>query len=378
MAQHAQPATQRRPGVAHRVAAVGDLAGGGRQQRRQDREQRGLAGAVRPEQADDLAGVAVEGNLGEGPATAKVPADVCGGQACEVDAHAPTGSSIQLAHHALELRDQRFAPGRIAVVVDSTLAALLLERQEVGVQLLAALLQLRFALRRLPGEAQVQPDDEHDDPEADADVAHDGAVVRQAAQVQRQGVAGVDAAAGGHEKRRAARIGLLLLRELRRRNLQIADFLGSDEELLDRGRQRLRQRHAVAAIRDAEAHLHLRRPGRERPVDPQPIALQRRQRRRTLHRARAGGHLRQIDHQRPAGIDRRPRAVDDVEQIEDLEVIVLELDDDARLAAEYDDALARGLPGAFFGCGLLARRRRGNPRDERDPHATLGRHWKRL
>ncbi len=59
--------------------------------------------------------------------------------------------------------------------------------------------------------------------------------------------------------------------------------------------------------------------------------------------------------ERAADIDRRARVVDDLEQVEHREVVVLVLDDDARLGSDLDDARPRRFLRRGFGCGLLLR-----------------------
>ena len=70
------------------AAAVEHLAGRRGGQRRENGEQRGFARAVRTEQADDLAGAAVERHARQRPAAPEIPAELADGEIEKVDAHA--------------------------------------------------------------------------------------------------------------------------------------------------------------------------------------------------------------------------------------------------------------------------------------------------
>src|SRR5262249_39671403 len=65
-----------------------DAAGRGYDKRRHQSDQRRLAGSVRTEEADDVAGVCAEREPGERSAAAEVPRDVGQLDGREVDAHA--------------------------------------------------------------------------------------------------------------------------------------------------------------------------------------------------------------------------------------------------------------------------------------------------
>ncbi len=71
----------------HGVAEA-ELAGGRRDQRRQDADERRFACAVRPEQADDVAGVGRQGNASERTPPAEMPRDLGQLDAIEIGNHA--------------------------------------------------------------------------------------------------------------------------------------------------------------------------------------------------------------------------------------------------------------------------------------------------
>ena len=64
------------------------VSGAGSQQRRHDRQQRGLAGAVGPKQPQHLAGAAGKSDLAERSTTSEVPADARHSHFVEIDVHA--------------------------------------------------------------------------------------------------------------------------------------------------------------------------------------------------------------------------------------------------------------------------------------------------
>ena len=109
-------------------------------------------------------------------------------------------------------------------------------------------------------------------------------------------------------------------------------------------RPRLRHGEIRRVVRHPECHLHHRRARRERARDRDAGP------RYTVavfdEPSRAVAPLaprRQIDDERAADIDARPRAVDDLEDVVDIERVVVELHQDARIAAEDHDAFGRRL-----------------------------------
>ena len=125
------------------------------EQRRQNGEQRGFAGAVRAKQADDFAALTFEGNLGERLAAAVVPGDVDHGEAVESRLAARrltpplprlrAQGPIESGEHALELGHQLQAPRRRH---RSGLAApLALDRHQLAHQPFAPLRQSARPLR---------------------------------------------------------------------------------------------------------------------------------------------------------------------------------------------------------------------------------------
>ena len=99
--EQADSPPQRRAEVARRRVAEPDVAGGGRGERGQDADQRGLAGAVRPEQAEDVAGARGQRDVRERAAPAVVSRNIVQSNGIEVGVghaqgapSAPSGAAI--------------------------------------------------------------------------------------------------------------------------------------------------------------------------------------------------------------------------------------------------------------------------------------------
>ena len=120
-----------------------------------------------------------------------------------------------------------------------------------------------------------------------------------------------------------------------------ADLLHADRDLLERGRPRLLERPGAAAVGLTERDLHRRRAGGERPGDGETRAADSPRLRRSLERRGPGGAGRQVDDERAADVHPRARVVHDVEDVVDLQRVVVELHQDAAVAAEDDGALHR-------------------------------------
>jgi hypothetical protein len=102
-------AAQRRAGCARRVLAVSDVAGGRIQERRGDRQERGLSGAVRSKERQNLAGLAAERNFVKRAPPAEITGDVSERDSREVYAAASSSISAYVRSRAATSSRRRVA-----------------------------------------------------------------------------------------------------------------------------------------------------------------------------------------------------------------------------------------------------------------------------
>ena len=221
-----------------------------------------------PEQADDLAGLACEGDLRQRLPPPVVSRDIDRRpgernvmRACRAGAHARaigarSSSAITRSSSAVDALQARFvrlptaASGR-RLRSSATTSFISFSRRAFSFASCAA---CAFA----GDSANQAPIDEDDQRRDQRGVARRVAVRRQAGEVQHQRVAGIQPPAGRHDERLPVGIHLAHVGELRRRHLHVADLLDADEHLRQRRRPLLLQ--CVDSRRPAAARIRPARP----------------------------------------------------------------------------------------------------------------------
>ena len=259
------------------LAAVVDASGRGSEQGGEDGQERRLAGAVGPEQPDDVAGRGREGDVGQRPPPPVVPSDAHRGDTVEVGGHAavpePPGSRSSLGVDLLGGGHQPFALGRRAGIL-APRPALGVDGRDRAEQTLALLDQSvarHLGLGRSAPHRPRRPEGEQRR-QRQGDVARPGGRRRQPRELQGERLAFGEAAGGAHHEDLAVRFALAAGGELRRRQGQGADLLDGHQRALDRRRPRLVDPHGRGE-RQAVGHLERGRPRGERPGQGEPAIL---------------------------------------------------------------------------------------------------------